>query len=85
MKSKTPGKVNKRKAVVVAAPQSDDDGGEDEGGTSSSRKIQKVRSDKGKERTKINKLQLRGGVRRIKVNTKWQILNPKVSMHMFMN
>ena len=84
MKSKTPGKVNKRKAVVVAAPQSDDDGGEDEG-TSSSRKIQKVRSDKGKERTKINKLQLRDGVRRIKVNTKWQILNPKVSMHMFMN
>ena len=84
MKSKTPGKVNKRKAVVVAAPQSDDDGGEDEG-TSSSRKIQKVRCDKGKERTKINKLQLRDGVRRIKVNTKWQILNPKVSMHMFMN
>ena len=85
VKSKTPGKVNKRKAVVVAAPQADDDGDEDEGGTSSSRKIQKVRSDKGKERTKINKLQLRDGVRRIKVNTKWQILNPKVSMHMFMN
>ena len=85
MKSKTPGKVNKRKAVVVAAPQSDDDGGENEGGTSSSRKIQKVRSDKGKERTKINKTQLRDGVRRIKVNTKWQILDPKVSMYMFMN
>ena len=84
MKSKSPGKVNKRKAAVVAAPQSDDDG-EDEGSTSSSRKIQKVRSDKGKERTKINKLQLRDGVRRIKVNTKWQILDPKVSMHMFMN
>ena len=85
MKSKTPGKVNKRKAVVVAAPQADDDGDEDEGGTSPSRKIQKVRCDKGKERTKIIKLQLRDGVRRIKVNTKWQILNPKVSMHMFMN
>ena len=84
MKSKTPGKANKRKAVVVAAPQADDDGDEDEG-TSSSRKIQKVRSDKGEERTKINKLQLRDGVRRIKVNTKWQILDPKVSMHMFMN
>ena len=77
MKSKTPGKVNKRKAVVVAAPQADDDGDEDEGGTSSRRKIQKVRSDKGKERTKINKIQLRDGVRRIKVNTKWQILNPE--------
>ena len=83
VKSKTPGKVNKRKAVVVAAPQADDDG--DEEGTSSSRKIQKVRSDKGRERTKINKLQLRDGVRRIKVNTKWQILNPEVSMYMFMN
>ena len=84
VKSKTPGKVNKRKAVVVAAPQADDDG-DDEEGTSSSRKIQKVRSDKGRERTKINKLQLRDGVRRIKVNTKWQILNPEVSMYMFMN
>ena len=80
MKSKTPGKGKKRKAAVIAAPQADDDG---EGGTGSSQK--KWRSDRGKERTKINKLQLRGGVRRIKVNTKWQILNPKVSMHMFMN
>ena len=78
MKSKTPGK--KRKAVVIAAPQADDDG---EGGTSSSQK--KWRSDRGKERTKVNKLQLRDGVRRIKVNTKWQILNPEVRMHMFMN
>ena len=57
MKSKTPGK--KRKAVVIAAPQADDDG---EGSTSSSQK--KWRSDRGKERTKINKLQLRDGVRR---------------------
>ena len=81
MKSKPPGKDKKRKAVVVAAPQADDDGGE--GSTSSSQK--KWRSDRGKERTKINKLQLRDGVRRIKVNTKWQILNPEVSMHMFMN
>ena len=77
MKSKAPGK--KRKAVVVSAPQADDE----EGGTSSSQK--KWRSDRGKERTKVNKLQLRDGVRRIKVNTKWQILNPEVSMHMFMN
>ena len=77
MKSKTPGK--KRKAVVVSAPQADDE----EGSTSSSQK--KWRSDRGKERTKVNKLQLRDGVRRIKVNTKWQILNPEVSMHMFMN
>ena len=77
MKSKTPGK---RKAIVIAAPQADEDG---EGGTSSSSK--KWRSDKGKERAKINKLQLRDGVRRIKVNTKWQILNPEVSMQMFMN
>ena len=69
--------------VVVAAPQADDDG--DEGSTSSGRKVQKVRSDKGKERTKINKLQLRDGVRRVKVNTKWQILDPEVSMYMIMN
>ena len=80
MRSKTPRKEKKRKAVVIAAPQADDDG---EGSTSSSQK--KWRSDRGKERTKVNKLQLRDGVRRIKVNTKWQILNPKVSMHMFMN
>ena len=81
--NKTPAKEKKgkRKAIVIAAPQADDDGGE--GGTSSSQK--KWRSDRGKERTKINKLQLRDGVRRIKVKTKWQILNPEVSMHMFMN
>ena len=68
--------------VVVAAPQADDDG---EGSTSSGRKKQKVRCDKGKERTKINKLQVKDGVRRIKVNTKWQILDPEVSMYMFVN
>ena len=84
--SKTPvlkekAKKEKRKSmVVVAAPQADDDG---EGSTSSGRKIQKVRSDKGKERTKINKLQVKDGVRRIKVNTKWQILDPEASMHVF--
>ena len=76
-------KKEKRKAMIVAAPQADDDG--NEGSTSSGRKIQKVRSDKGKERTKINKLQMKDGVRRIKVNTKWQILDPEVSMCMFVN
>ena len=63
--------------------RADDDG--KEGSTSSGRKIQKVRSDKGKERTKINKLQMKDGVRGIKVNTKWQILDPEVSMYIFMN
>ena len=80
---KTPAKEKtkeKRKAaIVVAAPQAD---AEDGGSTSSARKIQKVRSDKGKERTKINKLQVKDGVRRIKVNTKWQILDPEVSKNM---
>ena len=84
--SKTPAKEKakkeKRKSMVIAAPQADDDDG---GSTSSGRKVQKVRSDKGKERTRINKLQLKDGVRRVKVNTKWQILNPEVSMYMFMN
>ena len=86
--SKTPvlkekAKKEKRKSmVVVAAPQADDDG---EGSTSSGRKKQKVRCDKGKERTKINKLQVKDGVRRIKVNTKWQILDPEVRMYMFVN
>ena len=53
--SKTPAKEKarkeKRKSMVVAAPQADDDDG-DGGSTSSGRKVQKVRSDKGKERTK---------------------------------
>ena len=84
--SKTPAKEKakkeKRKSMVIAAPQADDDDG---GSTSSGRKVQKVRSDKGKERTRINKLQLKDGVRRVKVNTKWQILNPEVSVYMFMN
>ena len=80
--AKEKAKKEKRKAMIVAAPQADDDGNE---GTSSGRKIQKVRSDKGKERTRINKLQLKDGVRRVKVNTKWQILNPEVGMYMFMN
>ena len=83
--SKTPAKEKakkeKRKSMVIAAPQADDDDG---GSTSSGRKVQKVRSDKGKERTRINKLQLKDGVRRVKVNTKWQILNPEVSVYMFM-
>ena len=86
--SKTPAKEKakkeKRKSMVIAAPQADDDDG-DGGSTSSGRKVQKVRSDKGKERNKINKLQLKDGVRRVKVNTKWQILNPEVSVYMFMN
>ena len=84
--SKTPAKEKakkeKRKSMVIAAPQADDDDG---GSTSSGRKVQKVRSDKGRERTRINKLQLKDGVRRVKVNTKWQILNPEVSVYMFMN
>ena len=42
-------------------------------------KQQKERSDKGKERTKINKLQVAKGVRRVKVNTKWHVLGPEVS------
>ena len=48
---KTPakGKKGERKAIIIAAPQADDNG--DEESTSSSRKIQKVRSGKGKERT----------------------------------
>ena len=83
--SKTPAKEKakkeKRKSMVIAAPQADDDDG---GSTSSGRKVQKVRSDKGKERTRINKLQLKDGVRRVKVNTKWQILNPEVGVYMFM-
>ena len=44
----------------------------------SSSNKKKKRSDHGKERNKINKLQFAKGVRRIKVNTKWMILDPKV-------
>ena len=82
--AKQKAKKEKRKSMVIAAPQADGDDG-DGGSTSSGRKVQKVRSDKGKERTRINKLQLKDGVRRVKVNTKWQILNPEVSVYMFMN
>ena len=82
--SKTPS--SKRKAnEIIAAPQGDD--GDNEGeekekaeekeeASGSSKK--KSRSDAGKERTKINKLQFAKGVRRVKVNSKWMILDPKV-------
>ena len=86
--SKTPS--SKRKAnEIIAAPQGDDDDNEGEekeragekeeaNAEASGSSKKKSRSDAGKERTKINKLQFAKGVRRVKVNSKWMILDPKV-------
>ena len=72
---------------IIAAPKadSDDDDEEEEEeekeetkAEASSSSSKKKRSDLGKERNKINKLQFAKGIRRIKVNTKWMILDPKV-------
>ena len=74
--------AKKRKLELIAAPQQDVvvDVVKKRG---PARKKQKERSDKGKERTKINKLQVAKGVRRVKVNTKWVILDPEVSAIVF--
>ena len=77
---------SKRKAnEIIAAPQGDDDDNEGEEKEKAEEKEEasgsskkKSRSDAGKERTKINKLQFAKGVRRVKVNSKWMILDPKV-------
>ena len=88
--SKTPSRQTKRKAnEIVAAPQGDDDDNEEEEKEKAEEKEEakaeasgssnkKSRSDAGKERNKINKLQFAKGVRRVKVNSKWMILDPKV-------
>ena len=74
--------AKKRKLELIAAPQQDVvvDVVKKRG---PARKKQKERSDKGKERTKINKLQVAKGVRRVKVNAKWVILDPEVSAIVF--
>ena len=66
----------------------DDDDDDDDGGgakakvesSSSLPRQKKPRSDKNQKRTKVNKLQFANGVKRIKVNSKWIILDPNVSM-----
>ena len=61
--------------LVVAKDESDDDDSDNEESEKASVSNKKAR----KERTKINKLQVSKGVRRIKVNSKWFVLDP-VSM-----
>ena len=68
---------------IIAAPKADSDDDDDEEeeeeekeetkAEASSSSSKKKRSDLGKERNKINKLQFAKGIRRIKVNTKWMI------------
>ena len=70
---------NKRKLELIAAPQQDVVVAVVKKKRGPTTKQQKERSDKGKERTKINKLQVAKGVRRVKVNTKWHVLDPEVS------
>ena len=69
----------------------DDDDGDDgeevkepaKVGSSSLPKGKKRRKDYNQKRTKINKLQLSKGVRRVKVGSKWMILDPEVSACVF--
>ena len=86
----------KQNAIIAAPKGDDNDGDDDDGdggddddeevkepakvGTSSLPKAKKRRKDYNQKRTKINKLQLSKGVRRIKVNQKWIILDPEVSV-----
>ena len=66
--------------LVVAKDESDDD---DDSDNEESEKASVSNKKARKERTKINKLQMSKGVRRIKVNQKWIVLDPEVSACVF--